>query len=321
LGGLYALERLAQDNMEHRQTTVNVLCAYLRMPFTASRQAHLGAAPEAPTGDSPASPTDEGARKLGSDEQQELQVRLTAQRILRDHLRPGLDVDGHATNAKYWRQVTDVDLTGATLASLDFSDCFFVNASFSGATFTENTSFHRATFTGITRFYGATFSGTTWFEDATFAEDVVFREVTFFGCTWFKTATFTKSAEFDGAIFHRDAEFGEANFNGADFSFATFTGNAWFRGVTFSGDVWLDHATFTKRARFHQATFNGNVDFREATLHQGANLSAARARLDRNHEWPPEWTMMPFAERDLQSNGDRNWAKLVQAETASPPSA
>ena len=33
LGGLYALERLAQDNPAHRQTIVNVICAYLRMPF------------------------------------------------------------------------------------------------------------------------------------------------------------------------------------------------------------------------------------------------------------------------------------------------
>jgi hypothetical protein len=32
LGGLYALERLAQDNLGQRQTIVNVLCAYLRMP-------------------------------------------------------------------------------------------------------------------------------------------------------------------------------------------------------------------------------------------------------------------------------------------------
>jgi hypothetical protein len=34
LAGLYALERLAQDNPGHRQTIVNVICAYLRMPFT-----------------------------------------------------------------------------------------------------------------------------------------------------------------------------------------------------------------------------------------------------------------------------------------------
>jgi hypothetical protein len=34
LGGLYSLERVAQDNPAHRQTIVNVICAYLRMPFS-----------------------------------------------------------------------------------------------------------------------------------------------------------------------------------------------------------------------------------------------------------------------------------------------
>ena len=33
-GGLYALERLAQDCPERRQVIVNVICAYLRMPFS-----------------------------------------------------------------------------------------------------------------------------------------------------------------------------------------------------------------------------------------------------------------------------------------------
>ncbi|MFD7184968.1 hypothetical protein ACFV90_33860 [Streptomyces sp. NPDC059904] len=33
LGGLYALERLAQDNEDHRKTVASVICAYLRMPF------------------------------------------------------------------------------------------------------------------------------------------------------------------------------------------------------------------------------------------------------------------------------------------------
>ncbi len=32
LAGFYALERLAQDNTSQRQTIVNVICAYLRMP-------------------------------------------------------------------------------------------------------------------------------------------------------------------------------------------------------------------------------------------------------------------------------------------------
>jgi hypothetical protein len=33
LGGLHALERLAQDNPGQRQTIVDVICAYLRMPY------------------------------------------------------------------------------------------------------------------------------------------------------------------------------------------------------------------------------------------------------------------------------------------------
>lgn len=36
LAGLYALERLAQDYEPQRQTIVNVICAYLRMPFRVS---------------------------------------------------------------------------------------------------------------------------------------------------------------------------------------------------------------------------------------------------------------------------------------------
>ena len=38
-GGLCALERLAQDNPSHRQTAVNVICAYLRMPFSPTAPA------------------------------------------------------------------------------------------------------------------------------------------------------------------------------------------------------------------------------------------------------------------------------------------
>jgi hypothetical protein len=34
LGALYSLEHLAQDNPEYRQTVVDVVCAYLRMPYT-----------------------------------------------------------------------------------------------------------------------------------------------------------------------------------------------------------------------------------------------------------------------------------------------
>lgn len=35
-GGLYALERVAQNNPDQRQTIVDVVCAYLQAPYTLS---------------------------------------------------------------------------------------------------------------------------------------------------------------------------------------------------------------------------------------------------------------------------------------------
>ena len=52
LGAMYSLERLAQDNPPRRQTIVEVLCAYLRMPYTPSPQGESAAdhGNDAPTG-------------------------------------------------------------------------------------------------------------------------------------------------------------------------------------------------------------------------------------------------------------------------------
>ena len=59
LGGLYALERLAQDNRDQRPTIVNVICAYVRMPFP----------PTAPTGRPvPAAIEDAGEAGAGTDQ-------------------------------------------------------------------------------------------------------------------------------------------------------------------------------------------------------------------------------------------------------------
>jgi hypothetical protein len=87
--GLYAIERLAGGCEEHRQTIVNVLCAYLRMPFENK-------------------PADA----------EELQVRKTAQRILL-HLRPG---SAEEPNTGFWPDV-DLDFSGATLVGLTLTHC------------------------------------------------------------------------------------------------------------------------------------------------------------------------------------------------------
>jgi hypothetical protein len=54
LTALYTLERLANDNPGHRQTIVNIICAYLRMPYTpptrtAARAPRRSATTTAPT--------------------------------------------------------------------------------------------------------------------------------------------------------------------------------------------------------------------------------------------------------------------------------
>jgi hypothetical protein len=76
LGALHALERLAQINPTQRQTIVDVICAYLRMPYTPPDD-------QPPREDAP-----KDAHTRHEKRRQELQVRLTAQRILTAHLRP-----------------------------------------------------------------------------------------------------------------------------------------------------------------------------------------------------------------------------------------
>jgi hypothetical protein len=78
LGGLHALERLAQITPDQRQTIVDVICAYLRMPFAL------------PEGKPPGEDAPAEAHTRYEQRRQELQVRLTAQRILAAHLRPGV---------------------------------------------------------------------------------------------------------------------------------------------------------------------------------------------------------------------------------------
>jgi hypothetical protein len=67
LAGLHALERLAQNTPEQRQTIVDVICAYLRMPYTPPDE-------QLPAEDAPAE-----AHTRYENRRQEQQVRLTAQ--------------------------------------------------------------------------------------------------------------------------------------------------------------------------------------------------------------------------------------------------
>ena len=150
LGGLYALERLAQDNPAHRQTIVNVICAYLRMPFSPTAPTRK---PEPEATEEPGEPdteTETRTDEVGDTWQQERQVRLTAQRILAEHLRDDRAEDQHSTDPPsplFWPDIR-LDLTGATLIDFNLVNGVMADASFDGATFSGGAWFDGAAFSG-----------------------------------------------------------------------------------------------------------------------------------------------------------------------------
>ncbi|MDQ7807170.1 pentapeptide repeat-containing protein [Amycolatopsis sp. A133] len=153
LAGLYALERLAAGYAENRQTIVNVLCAYLRMPY-----------------------------KPGAKSAEELQVRKTAQRILLLHLRPG---SAEKPNEAFWPDI-DLDFSGARLVGLTLTHCsirsitcygaeFLELASFRGTEFRTKADFNQAVFKDRVDFRGTVFGGEREsFNGAVFAGPVDF---------------------------------------------------------------------------------------------------------------------------------------------------
>lgn len=285
LAGLYALERLAHNNPAQRQSIVNVICAYLRMPYTP------------PGSESGPAESDPAQRQASF---QEREVRLTGQRILTGHLNP-------SDRSAFWDGI-DLDLTNARLIAFDLSNCRlrtarFIRATldgnprFRGATFTGTVSFGAATFTdawfydaqfqgdawfggatfaGTTRFDGARFAGIARFPEATFAGDAWFGRATFIGDARFLEATFLGDAEFDGAKFTRDVWFDGTRFiRGARFTGATFTEDARFGDVMFTDDAWFGRVTFTEDAQFDGATFTGEAGFGGATFARGARFTGA----------------------------------------------
>ncbi len=186
LAGIYAMSRLADDWEEQRQQCIDVLCAYLRLPY-------------APADSEPG----------------EREVRLTVIRLLTQHLRPDARTSwcGH-----------DLDFTGAVFDGGDFGGAEFSGGlvsfgraelsggtvSFSGAEFSGGTvTFASAAFSGGTvNFYGAEFSGTVVFSGAGFSGGTVsFGRAEFSG----GLVNFAR-AEFSGA----EVDLSEARvFNGA----------------------------------------------------------------------------------------------------------
>ncbi|MFD4190784.1 pentapeptide repeat-containing protein [Amycolatopsis thermoflava] len=280
LGGVYALERLAQDNPSQRQTIVNVLCSYLGMPYQ-------------PPAVGPLTPEASMDEQLDQRERvQERRVRLTAQRVLTTHL-------ARSADDRFWPGL-DLDLTGAYLIDFALRNCEVGAVSFEQATFTGKTWFDDTTFTGGAAFGLASFHDDVSFRRATFNGSgidarITFEGTVFNGATYFADATFTAKNDyilFMAANFNHFAEFTGATFDGtAVFSHATFTSGANFIEATFTELADFGHTRFSETVAFLDTTFQGLVNFPETPESTSSKFMLEGVRTsDSTARWPPGWT-------------------------------
>jgi uncharacterized protein YjbI with pentapeptide repeats len=331
LGGLYALERLGQREPETRRTIINVLCAYLRMsynpppektvqrtggvPRPLQRNSRRRAGIKPPDG--PSAVADLVEARL------ELDVRLTAQRILAAHLWP------HNSSA-YWGE-HEIDLTGAVLVDLDLDGCSVDRARFDKATFIgeaslravfgRRASFDGASFTGDAFFFDASFEGGASFSGASFSGIAMFSDVSFKGQAAFADTIFRKTANFEETSFEEDAEFQRASFaRQAWFRNASFEDEAFFHRTLFGGVTMFAGASFNV-AQFGEATFTSITTFAEAVFSDD-DSAVVRTGLEESwvqvnprtvdSDWPTGWQISSSAVGRPGHSGE--WAHLTQDE-------
>ncbi|PPA56631.1 pentapeptide repeat-containing protein [Micromonospora chalcea] len=290
LAGLYALERLGQDNPKLRQTVVEVLCAYLRMPYTPPVEVLRGSAAGSPqhvASDAQVPEPEEQQRR-----REELQVRLTAQRLITNHLRLSGKTDDPEP-ATYWRSAADermnLDLVGATLVNFSLLFChadrldltaaqFHGYANMSEAQFHGSANLGEAQFHGYANLGGAQFHGNAYLGGAQFHGNANLSEAKFHEDTSLSKAQFHGYAKLTKAQFHGYANLSEAQFHGnADLSEAQFHGNANLREAKFHGNADLSNAQFHENADLDKTQFHGKANLNEAQFDRGVSMPDGRA--------------------------------------------
>jgi hypothetical protein len=296
LAGVYAMSAVADEVfLLQRQQCIDVLCGYLRLPYSPA----LGASHQSELEHKVLGGEGEERTHRFQYRQNDKEVRQTIVRVITAHLRRDA--------SKSWSECS-FDFQGAALEESDFGDATFsgsqtsftratfsgAQTSFTGATFNSaQTSFDGARFSAErTSFTGAAFnSAQTSFTEATFtAERTSFSGVTFNSAqTSFTGATFNSAqTSFDGATFCEERTwFNEATFNAKRTSFTGTTFSAErtsFTGATFSGALTsFTGATFNSaRTSFTDGTFTG-----QETTFLNAKFSGGIVSFDNARKWDP----------------------------------
>ncbi|RSM73867.1 hypothetical protein DMH04_40650 [Kibdelosporangium aridum] len=317
LAALHALERVGQSNPAQRQTIVDVICAYLRMPYTAPTTHPVGPRrlgyrrPVRPGHPLPAHRPSVSVpvRDSANAAQQEREVRLTAQRILITHLSPG--DDGSRPVDTFWPDI-DVDLSGATLIDFGLIGGRIRKAWFDEASFVGFTTFDRTEFAGAASFQRATFAGEAWFAEAKFSRDAAFFGAEFAEQAMFTDVEFAEEAGFNLAEFASAAFAGSKFVGSASFAGVKFTEYAFFVGAAFVDGAQFDSAIFIAEADFSDAEFSGIFYFRQ-TEFASVNFGSAAVRTDAEvvpAMWPLGWTVSNDP-AEVRPGHAGSWTRLV----------
>ncbi|HVV09611.1 pentapeptide repeat-containing protein [Amycolatopsis sp.] len=176
VGAMHALAGVARGEPGYTQTVLDVLCSYLRRPF---ENPHL-------------------AEESDPEAERELQVRLTAQRLIAELLptvdspEPGFDLDLTGASLEYFdlsgHRVGTLVLRYATLlSSNNFSDCRF-----DGPAWFTRSAIGRGRLSGRFRCRGTVFEGRAWFSGTEFGAPADFTGTIFRGEVNFRDAEFTE---------------------------------------------------------------------------------------------------------------------------------
>jgi uncharacterized protein YjbI with pentapeptide repeats len=312
LAGVHAMAGLADDWMENRQTCVDVLCAYLRLPYD----------PEPAEDAAPPYWAAHIANKAAYLANRE--VRHTIVRLIGAHLRPGAAVPWQGLNLDFTGVVFDGgDFSGAVFSGgevcfrlavfsggeVDFDSAVFSGGGvgFGGAVFSGGTvSFDTAEFSGGTvDFVSAKFSGSeVRFVSAKFSGSTVNVEDAVFsgGRVYFGGAKFS-----GGRVYFGGAEFsgGEVRFGGAKFSGST----VYFGGAKFSGGT----------VDFVSAEFSGGTVSFAGAMVSGSEVNFGGAVFSGgtvDFQNPSDWSHQPMF--DWKDGIPPAGVTLPADETATP---
>lgn len=269
IAGVYAMAGVADESDgPRRQQCVDVLCGYLRLPYSpelgGNHQSKLVLKHHRATADGTRADDEERHLEYRHNDRE---VRATIVRVIVDRLR---------AEAEHSWSTSDFDFRTANLEHVDFSKTTFAGAArFNEATFSGDATFDQATFAGAASFNKTTFGDCASFGHAWFNDTVSFREAAFGGDARFGEATFAGAAGFDKAVFSGAAWFGKTGFGGvAGFGAVSFSGAAAFRAATFGGDARFIDVTFSRDVSFGEATFDRNAWFGAATFVGDAKFDA-----------------------------------------------